>query len=181
MTVSNNRIPPLTDDEISEEQREVLGLQLMRGKVPNVFRTIARHPKLFKPWLAFGMQLLSENTLSDRDREIAILRAGFLSDSEYEWAQHVIIGKRVGITDEELEGVKQGSAASCWNDLERLIIRAADELHEAVVISDETWTGLTANYSTEQILDLIFTCGQYRMLAGVLNSLGVPLDDDIKG
>jgi 4-carboxymuconolactone decarboxylase len=151
----------------------------MRGKVPNVFRTIARYPKLFKPWLEFGMHLLSKNTLTARDREIAIQRAGFLAGTEYEWAQHVIMGKATGLTDEELEGVKQGSIATCWNDAERSIIGAADELHEAVLTSDETWAGLTANYSTEQIRDLIFTCGQYRMLAGVLNSLGVPLDDDI--
>ena len=30
------------------------------------------------------------------------------------------------------------------------------------------------------MMDLIFTCGQYRMLAGALNSLGVPLDEDIR-
>jgi alkylhydroperoxidase family enzyme len=46
--------------------------------------------------------------------------------------------------------------------------------------SDETWAALTEHFSTEQVLDLIFTCGQYRMLAGALNSLGVPLDNSVK-
>ena len=61
-----------------------------------------------------------------------------------------------------------------------MILRACDELHKDVFISDEVWEGLTETYSTEQMMDLIFTCGQYRMLAGALNSLGVPLDEDIR-
>ncbi len=175
------RVPPLTDDEMTPEQREVLERQLMRGNVPNVFRTIARHPKLAKRWLVFATHILSKNTLSAKDREIAILRAGFLAGSPYEWGQHVIIGKEAGLNDAQIEGIREGSRAECWSDAERFIIKAADDLHQSVMISDETWEGLTATYNTEQILDLIFTCGQYRMLAGALNSLGVPLDDDIEG
>lgn len=179
MPLSEPRVTPLTDEEMNAEQKEVLERQLMRGNVPNVFRTIARHPKLAKRWLVFATHILNKNSLSDRDREIAILRAGFLAGSEYEWRQHVIIGKNVGLSESELDAIKEGPSATGWTDSEKFVLQAADELHESVMLSDETWGGLSASYSTEQILDLIFTCGQYRMLAGALNSLGVPLDDDI--
>ena len=181
MTLNEPRLAPLADDELNEEQQEVLKNQQMRGSVPNVFRTLVHHPKLAKRWLVFATHILSKTTLSPRDREIAILRAGFLAGSPYEWGQHVVIGRAAGLSDDELRGIRDGASADCWSEHEKYVIRAADELHNDVMISDDTWEGLQQNYSTEQILDLIFTCGQYRMLAGALNSCGVPLDDDIEG
>lgn len=172
------RIPPLKDSEMNEDQKAVLERQLMRGNVPNVFRTIAHHPGLAKRWLVFGTHILSKNTLSPREREIAILRAGYLAGSRYEWGQHVIIGKDAGLSDAEIQAIKTGPDAD-WSDRERAILRTADDLHADACVSDGTWDTLAAHFSTEQILDLIFTCGQYRMLAGALNSLQVPLDDDI--
>ncbi len=90
-------------------------------------------------------------------------------------------GQSAGLSDEELEGIKTGDSAHCWNEAEKLILKAADELHEDVFITDDTWTGLERHYSTQQIMDMVFTCGQYRMLAGALNSFGVQLDDDLVG
>ena len=176
MRLEKPRVEPLTDEQLAPELKVQLG-----GRVLNIFRTLAHHPKLMKRWLVFGNHILSKSTLSPRDREIAILRAGFLSKSGYEWGQHVVIGKAAGLSDEELEGIKSGDSANCWSESEKLILKTADELHEDVFITDDTWMGLEKHYSTQQIMDMVFTCGQYRMLAGALNSFGVQLDDDLVG
>ena len=181
MKLTTPRIPPVEEADWNAEQRELLEKQTMRGNVPNVFKTLIRHEKLAKRWLVFAAHILSKSTLSPRDREIAILRTGWLAGSDYEWGQHVIIGQNAGLSRDEIEAIKDGAAGGNWSDHERLILKACDEIHEDVFLADETWDGLSQSYSTEQMLDLIFTCGQYRMLAGALNSLGVPLDDDIKG
>lgn len=175
------RIPAIHEDDWNEAQLEVLGAQKMRGNVQNIFRTLAHHEKLAKRWLVFANHILAKSTLSPRDREIAILRAGWLAGSVYEWGQHKVIGKDAGLSDEEIEAVKKGADHPIWSENDRYILRAADELHGDVFISDETWEGLTRTYDTQQIMDLVFTCGQYRMLAGALNSFGVQLDDDLTG
>jgi len=180
MKLEQPRVPPLDESDWTPEQAEVIGRQTMRGNVPNVFKTLIHHEKLAKRWLVFATHILSKNSMSAREREIAILRTGWLAGSDYEWGQHVIIGKDAGLTADEIEAIKTGAAADGWSDHDRLILRACDELHSDVFISDEVWAGLSATYSTEQMMDLIFTCGQYRMLAGALNSLGVPLDEDIR-
>jgi alkylhydroperoxidase family enzyme len=59
------------------------------------------------------------------------------------------------------------------------LVRAADELRRDSCLSDATWAALRERLSTEQVLDLIFTVGQYAMLAGALNSLGVQLDEGL--
>ena len=181
MRLTTPRIPPLEEHQWSEEQQEVMKNQRMRGQVQNIFKTLANHHKLAKRWLVFGNHILAKSTLPPREREIAILRMGWRCQSAYEWGQHVIIGKNAGLTDEEIENIKEGRNAPGWSEHDRLIIIATDELKDDAFITDETWAGLKKTYSDEQMMDLVFTCGQYNMVSMALNSFGVQLDPDISG
>ena len=176
------RLAPIEEDGWSAEQKEILGSVANRfGDVPNVFKTLIHHEKLVKRWLVFSTHILSKSSLTPRDREIAILRTGWLAGSKYEWGQHVLIAQEDGLSMDEINAIKEGSnGRGKWTDHEKQILKACEELHDQVFLSDETWEGLSGSMTTQQILDLIFTCGQYRMLAGALNSLGVQPDDDIK-
>ncbi len=176
------RLAPIEEHDWNAEQTEVLGGVAMRfGNVPNVFKTLIHHVKLVKRWLPFSTHILAKSSLSPRDREIAILRTGWLAGSKYEWGQHVLIAQEDGLSMDEINAIKEGSEGpGHWTEHERNILKACEELHDQVFVSDETWEGLSNSLTTQQILDLIFTCGQYRMLAGALNSLRVQPDNDIK-
>ncbi|HYM36337.1 MAG TPA: carboxymuconolactone decarboxylase family protein, partial [Steroidobacteraceae bacterium] len=152
MGVSKPRVPPLTLDECTPEQRELL-TKGNPARILNVFATIARHADLYRRWIPFGNHILFKSTLSPRDREIAILRIGWLCKSGYEFAQHTVVGKRAGLTDAEIERTKLGADGPGWSESERLIVKAADELHGDSFISDATWNGLTKHYSTNQLID----------------------------
>ncbi len=181
MRTREPRIPPIHENDWNDRQNEVLGRQKIRGKVANIFRTLANHEALAKRWMVFANHVLFKSTLSPRDREIVILRIGWLCQAEYEWGQHVIIGRDAGMTDEEISAVKTGADAPVWNDYERLLIRATDELHGDAFISDATWSGLKKSCTDQQMIDLVFTVGQYNLVSMALNSFGVQLDDDIRG
>ena len=181
MRVDTPRIKPIHEDDWTENQKNALGQQKIRGNVANIFRTLANHESLAKRWMVFANHILFKSSLSGRDREIIILRIGWLCKAEYEWGQHVVIGKKEGLSDEEIAAIKEGHAASLWSDHEKLLIKATDELHEDAFVSDETWAGLRSIYSDQQMVDMVFTCGQYNMVSMALNSFGVQLDDDISG
>lgn len=176
MRLEKPRVEPLRDDQLDPETRERFG----SGPILNIFRTLAHHPKLMKRWLVFGNHILAKSSLAPRERELVILRVGWLCRCGYEWGQHVLIARNSGLSDEEIERIAAGSDAEGWSDLERLLLRAADELHADAFISDATWSGLSAHLSTEQIIDLVFTVGQYNLVSMALNSLGVqPESDDV--
>jgi alkylhydroperoxidase family enzyme len=151
------------------------------GPVFHIFTTLARHPDLLKRWLVFGNHVLVQSSLPAREREILILRTGWRCRSEYEWAQHRVIGRAAGLSDAEIEGIAAGTEAPGWSDADRLLLRAADELHDDACLSDPTWRALAARYDDRQLLDLIFTVGQYTLVSMALNSLGVPLDPGLPG
>ena len=177
MRLAKPRLDPLAIDEIDSDIRKRFG----DGKILNIFRTLAHHPKLMTRWLVFGNHILAKNTLSARDRELAILRVGWLCKAEYEWAQHAEIALKSDINQEEIERVCKGPDAAGWSEQEVALLRAADELVDDAFITDDTWAALSTFYDKEQLMDLVFTVGQYNLVSMALNTFGVQLEEGIEG
>ncbi|MBI3439277.1 MAG: carboxymuconolactone decarboxylase family protein, partial [Proteobacteria bacterium] len=117
MHLSRPRIAPLADDQLSPQQREALAPLSAPGRpVLNIFRTLAHAPEALTAFLSWGSYILSKkNALPPREREIVILRTGYLCRSGYEWTQHVEIGKRANLSDAEIAAIKIGGNASNWS------------------------------------------------------------------
>ncbi len=180
LDMTTPRIAPVTDpsDEIVELY-ERGGMRAPDGSTLNIFATLAHHPKLLKRWMVFAAHVMSKNTLTPRDRELAILRVGVLCQAPYEFGQHVVIAQQCDISAVEIDQVRVGPSHPAWSPFEAALLRAVDELHEHSRILDDTWATLAASYSVEQMLDLVFTVGQYHLVSFALNSCGVELDDGI--
>ena len=181
MRLNEPRIPPLPESEWNTETTEVLESLRRDGHVYNIFATLARHPNLLKRWLVFASYVLSKSTLAAREREIAILRVGWLCGARYEWGHHVAIGKQAGLNADEILRITAGADAPGWDAFEAALLRAVDELHADSFVSDATWKVLAERYSTEQILDFLFTVGQYKLVSMVLNSAGIQLEEGFEG
>ena len=178
MRTSKPRIAPLKDDELDSEQTELLAPMAQRGRVLNIFRTLVRNPAALKAFLSWGNYILSRrNGLPPREREIVILRTGYLCRSGYEWTQHVPIAKRAGLTDEEVTHIKAGANGQGWSAADAVLIRATDELHDDQFIRDATWEELGRHFTDKQRMDVVFTAGQYTQVSMILNSFGVQLDE----
>jgi 4-carboxymuconolactone decarboxylase len=176
MIKRKQRVPMRDMATLSAEDREIVNKNAMGGVLFNIFKVLAHHPQLVKRWTPFAGHILNKQTLPFRDRELLILRIGWLNQAEYEFAQHELIAKRGGFTEADIESIKKGPAGFTAEH-EQALMQAADDLHENSVVSDATWAALSKKYSTEQMVDVVFTIGQYNMVSWALNSFGVPLDD----
>ena len=172
------RLTPLPRDEWTAEVRELLDPRDAGGPVLNLYATLARNPMFFRPRAVQSAYIRTGATLSDRAREILILRIGWLCGSEYEWAQHVRVARRIGMTDDEIRRVAVGAEAAGWEPFEAVLIRAADELHRDDAISDRTWAALAERYGSAERIDVVITVAGYRMVSIALNSLGTQLEPD---
>lgn len=119
---------------------------------------------------------MAHGSLTPRDRELVILRTAFRVGSEYEWAQHVVIGRRAGLTDAEIERVARPADDGEWADGERALLAVADELYATDDVSEQTWAALEHDRSREQLLEVLVMAGFYRMLAGYLRGARVQLE-----
>lgn len=175
------RIKPLTESEWNTEQKQILRPLKRGGRVINVLATMANHPKLADRWLTFASYITRESTLPLREREILILRIGWLCQSEYEFGHHTRIGRLTGLTDEEILRITKGPKAPGWDTFDAALIQAADELHADSFITDATWNTLAQRYNQQQLMDVVATVGQYNLVSMFLNSFGVQLDKGVPG
>jgi len=178
--LSEPRIPRV-EKPWTEAQREILEPRERNGQVLGVWSTCAQAPDLCKAWLVFTDYLLRESTLPLRDRELLIMRIGWLNHGAYEWAAHRGVARRAGITDEELVRITEGPDAEGWSAWDCALLRTADELHTDGLISDRTWATLAERYDTRQLMEAVFTVGQYNLVAMYLNSLGVQFEEGFEG
>jgi AhpD family alkylhydroperoxidase len=152
-----------------------------RPRALNTLGTLAHHPALARAYLTFSGHVIMATTLSERQRELLVLRVATRRACAYEWAQHVFMGRDAGLTDEEIARVAFGPDAPYWSQLDAALLRAVDELVADGSISDATWAILTAHLDHQQLLDLIFTIGSYEVLAWMMRSFDLALDDEIEG
>jgi alkylhydroperoxidase family enzyme len=152
-----------------------------RPKAMNLLGTFARHPSLTRAYNTFNGHVLFASTLPPRLRELVVLRVAAVRDAEYEWAQHVVLAVDEGITPDEIERVRSQPDAMEWSRLESSLLRAVDELVRDASIGDDTWTVLASELDDEQLMDFVFTVGAYDLLAMMMRSFGVQLDDDLSG
>lgn len=147
---------------------------LMRGAPPlNLFRTVARNPRVLQRMMAGG--LLDRGSMSLRARELMILRTCVRCGAEYEWGVHVArFGQKAQWTGEQLRASVHGDALDrCWTDEDRLILRLADELHDLNSVSASLWQEASAHFRAEQLVELIMLAGLYHAVSFMVNACGV--------
>jgi alkylhydroperoxidase family enzyme len=175
--VPEARLKPVPAAEWTDAHREALGTRARGDDTLDVFQTCLRNLDLCKNWMVFTNYVLSDrSSITTRDRELLILRTGYLCRSDYEWAQHAALGLRIGLTNDELTRITRGPDAAGWSQADATLLRAADELHRDQHISDATWARLRERFDDRQMMDIIFTVGQYTIVSMYLNSAGVQLE-----
>jgi AhpD family alkylhydroperoxidase len=152
-----------------------------RPRALNALGLLARHPALTEAFNTFNGHVLFATSLTPRQRELLVLRVACLRRCDYEWAQHTVLARDAGLEPEEIKRVAAGPDADGWSDLERALVRAADELVGDADVSDETWTALARALDEQQLLDLVFTVGAYDALAMAFLAFRVDLDADLTG
>ncbi|MCU1361750.1 MAG: hypothetical protein JWN99_3039 [Ilumatobacteraceae bacterium] len=153
----------------------MLAAQPPRPDVVNVFATLVRHPDLFEAWRPFA-RALAHGTLPARDRELVILRTACVCQGEYEWAQHVITARDLGLDDDDFDAVRAGPDDAHWSTHDAALLRSVDELHAHSIIGDATWSVLSVHYDDRQLIELPMLVGHYHLMAFTLRSLGVQLE-----
>lgn len=171
------RIPPASRRELGPVNAlitRVLGVAAGTGP-PNLFTTLARHRRLFRPWLRFAARLMPAGTLPRADTELVILRVAHLTGCEYEWRHHDRLAKRAGLRD--IEAVRKGAEAPGWSQRQAALLRATDELYASTAWSDAAWDELGEHLTERQRIELPMLIGHYVMLAMTINALRIQPDE----
>jgi alkylhydroperoxidase family enzyme len=171
----------LPADEADLQEKTLASLAPYRdqdGRIYTIWATLAHHEDALRRFLVFSNHVLGKNTLPLRSRELMILRIAARAQAAYEWDQHVHIARRAGLSDETI----LDAATGAWDKLDALdqvLLAATDSLVDRQGVDDELWDRLQAELGVEQIIDVLYTVGQYLTIATVINTLGVRTEGEL--
>lgn len=98
------RVPLLDAEDLPEEYR-YLFTETDVGEA-DIFRAMAHAPKQMQWYMRYSTRLWE--VLPAREREIVVLAAARALKHEYEWHQHVRLGREAGLSDVEINAISTG-------------------------------------------------------------------------
>ncbi|MBO0865672.1 MAG: carboxymuconolactone decarboxylase family protein [Mycobacterium sp.] len=173
------RVPLLPVDEAKAAADE--------AGVPNymaelaIFQVLLNHPNLARGLNDLLATMLWHGTLDSRLRELVIMRIAWLTASDYEWTQHWRVAQGLGVSTDDLLGVREWQAYTGFGSAERAVLAATDDVVRDGAVSAESWAACEREFGGNQamLVELVTAIAAWRMIASILHSLQVPLEDDV--
>ena len=166
------RVPMPKDEDLSPKLKEYM------ASLPplNLFRMLCNAPASTKAFNRMGGSILQKSEFDPRKREIAVLRVAHVTKAAYEWHHHVAVGKRVGVTEEEIEKIACKGPVETLDEEGNLLCRVADEITLNVRLSDEALARILEQYGTRLATELILCCCWFNLVSRFLESTRVEIE-----
>ncbi len=146
-----------------------------------IFQVLLNHPKLASGLNDLLARMLWQGKLDSRLRELAIMRIAWLTGCEYEWSQHWRVAQGLGVSADDLTGVREWQSHRGFGSTEQAVLAATDDVVRDGVVSAESWAACKRVFGDDQatLVELVTAIGAWRMVSSILQSLQVPLEEDI--
>src|ERR1700741_2052919 len=169
------RLPLVDPDAAAPDAADLLRrIAGERGKTFNVYRMLANSPGTLHHVFTLTSYLWNDSALAPRLQELVILRVALLTRSEYEWARHRVLARRVGVPDEQVEAlVRWDSEPERFDDVERAVLTLTDAVIRDIDAGPEIVATVRGLLGDQATLELVVLIGLYRMVSGMLRSLAV--------
>jgi alkylhydroperoxidase family enzyme len=177
--MTESRVPRLPVDEAKAAADEA-GVPDYMAELA-IFQVLLNHPRLACALNDLLATMLWRGSLDARLRELLIMRIGWLTASEYEWTQHWRVAQGLGVSADDLLGVRDWQVHEAFGPAERAVLAATDDVVRDGAVSAESWAACEREFGADQavLVELVTAIGAWRMVASILSSLQVPLEDDL--
>ncbi len=171
------RVPYLNQDDLEPDDRVLL------ERPVNIFRALVHSPKGARAFARHGSYLLGRSKLDPRLRELAIIQVGYVTKSEYEYSHHIEMGRRNGVSDDDIRAIAEETAGreTGLDALDRAVLQAARELTVDVSLANDAFATLEAELDRASLIDLFLTIAFYNGVVRILAALQVDVEDQYLG
>jgi 4-carboxymuconolactone decarboxylase len=173
------RIVPVPESQWTDVQKQLVSKYAPNGHADNALKTLLNLPELVDGVMPYTNYLLSESSLSPRQRELLVLRAAWLLGNGPLWATHAKAARDAGMSSSEIRRVAQGPDTSGWEPFEATLLRLANELFRNSSVTNSTWRTLSSRFDMTNLMDAVETVNQFIVLSLIYNSFGVQPDADL--
>jgi alkylhydroperoxidase family enzyme len=175
------RVPLLPVDEAKAAADEA-GVPDYMAEL-SIFQMLLNHPRLARTFNDMLATMLWHGSLDRRLRELVIMRIGWLTGCDYEWTQHWRVASGLGVSADDLLGVRDWQGYNGFGPAERAVLAATDDVLRDGVVSAASWAACETELhcDTKVLIELVTAIGAWRMVATILQSLKIPLEEGVAG
>ena len=170
------RLPYLERDQVPPEIQTVYdGLHRVRGRVLNIFKLMAHHARSL-PRFCQWYPTLSEGPLNLRLRQLAYVRASQLNRCTYCVTHNSAAGQRAGVPRAKFEALAEATTSPLFSELERLVIRYAEEMTEKIQVDPALVEALRERLGHEALVQLTLSIAAANFTNRFNEALGTELE-----
>jgi len=146
--------------------------------VINVFRALANAETLYPHFSQYMLQLFRPMELDKALERMIVLHVAKRSDCFYAWRQNVVVAHSVGVKDEQIAALERGDVkASCFTEAEQVASAFTNEVMQLIEATDQTYDAAKKHFSDRALTEILYVIGTYMLIARVIRTGRVPLDD----
>jgi alkylhydroperoxidase family enzyme len=174
------RIPYPRIQEAPEKIRDFFDkLGANDQRILNVNKMMAHSSATARELIRLGNRLIFRAELDDRLRELVIIRTSHLCGSRYEWAQHVPIALRSGVTREQMDVIDQWEGCDLFSEEEKIVLAFTEEVVKLNRATDSTFIAASKFLNPASLVELTISIGYWSMIAKFLNTFEVEIEDGL--
>jgi 4-carboxymuconolactone decarboxylase len=149
------------------------------GTPPNLYKALGNHPELVAAWAEFSKTLRHDTRTPRALRELVILRGAQVMRSEYEWAQHLAMARKAGVSEAKIKNLASWRTSSEFSEQEKAALALAEAVTEGRV-SDEVYARAKKHFDDHDYVELALLAAFYAMVGRMIDAMGVELEPEMK-
>ena len=149
------------------------------GTPPNLYKALGNHPELVAAWAEFSKTLRHDTRTPRALRELVILRGAQVMRSEYEWAQHLAMARKAGVSQAKIKNLASWRTSSELSEQEKAALALAEAVTEGRV-SDEVYARAKKHFDDHDYVELALVAAFYAMVGRMIDAMGVELEPEMK-
>jgi alkylhydroperoxidase family enzyme len=168
--------PDPADEDVAPLMEQIRRDGKWGDRVPNVLQMVMHSPSAFRGWMEFFPAINRRSVLAARYRELTILRVAILNNSEYEFAAHIAPAKAAGLSDAEIELLRDTTVSEDLAPADRAVLMYTDEMTKTIKVSNSTFSLVRVHFNDREIVELTLTVGGYNLVSRFLEALQIDHD-----
>jgi hypothetical protein len=170
MSTRISPVKPGTKPELAVLEAKIIQ---ERGRISPLYQILLNAPEIAQGWEALLTAIRNRNSLSPAIREMIILRVAVLNRAQYEFDAHVPHAKNAGLSDEQIEALKNVTIDPSFTAQEQSILKLTDVMTQEIQVPDSIFTPIKSSFNDQEILELVTTISAYNMVSRLLNALHI--------
>ncbi len=172
------RYLPVQIDAASEPVKRVYAdVQQKLGHVPNFLKTLAHCDRILKPMADAFLAVVGESGLSEKTRQLIMLRVCQLDKCKYTVDQHTFLAKKAGWSEDHLKAIDDYNQSELFSFYEKEALRLVELVRSAPdEIPSDYWAQLDNHYTSDQVVEMVTVIGFVGMINHLILALQIEPD-----